>query len=133
MLVRFCMLWPDADSRSPQGILQAAIRLRDAGELESYEAEWLEQELSWLRLHLPSPECLNERGNDRAICWFKPQAKTAIDKARGIVALLESRGLHVKMMTTADPGSIVYQDKWQVVAKPRRQPAPSDFQKRRFR
>ena len=123
MFVRFCLLRRDADSHSPQGVFQAAMNLRDAGELESYEEEWLERDLAWLRMHLPSPDCLRDEGNHRAICWFRPTARNAIDRVRGIVALLQSRGVIVQMVTTADPGTIVYEDKWQVVAKPLRRHA----------
>ena len=133
MLVRFCTLSRSSRSHSPQGIFQAAIELRDAGQLEKYEEAWLEGELGWLRANLPSPDCLQKKVNARAICWFKPQAKSAIEKVRGIVALLESRGVHVKMITIADPGTIIYQDEWQIVAKPRRGHATSGFQISRFR
>ena len=120
MLVRFCTLRRDPNSHSPQGIFQAAIELRDDGRLERYEEDWLERELRWLRMHLPSPDCLRDEGNERAICWFKPEAKRVIEKVRGLVALLEAKGVPVAMLTTADPGTIIYEDKWQVVAKPRR-------------
>jgi hypothetical protein len=120
MLVRFCLLRRDTQSHSPQGVFQAAIELRDSGQLETYEEVWLERDLAWLRMHLPSPDCLRDDGNHRAISWFKPSAKNAIDKVCGIAALLESRGIAVRMITTADAGTIVYEDKWQVVAKPRR-------------
>jgi hypothetical protein len=123
MFVRFCLRRPDANSHSPQGVFQAAMGLRDAGELEPYEEEWLERDLGWLRMHLPSPDCLRDWGNHRAICWFRPTARDAIDKVRGMVALLESRGIIVQMVTTADPGTVVYEDRWQVVAKPLRRRA----------
>jgi hypothetical protein len=120
MLVRFCTLRRHPDSHSPEGVFQAAIELRDDGRLERYEEEWLERELRWLRMHLPSPDCLRDDGNERAICWFKPEAKRAIEKVRGIVALLEAKGIPVEMVTTADAGTIIHEDKWQVIAKPRR-------------
>lgn len=123
MLVRFCTRRRHPDSHSPEGVFQAALALRDDGRLEPYEEEWLERELRWLRMHLPSPACLRDEGNERAICWFKPEAKRAIDKVRGIVALLEAKGIPVEMVTTADAGTIIYEDKWQVVAKPRRRRA----------
>ncbi len=131
MLIRFCMLGRHSASHSPTGVFQAAIKLRDDDSLESYEAEWLERELSWLRMHLPSPDCLRDSGNERAICWFKPDAKRAIEKVRGIVALLETKGLAVETVTTSDPGTIIFEDKWQVVAKPRRKRA--DVKNRRAR
>jgi hypothetical protein len=124
MLIRFCLLCRDPQSHSPQGVFQAAIGLRDAERLEPYEEEWLERDLGWLRMHLPSPPCLRDDGNRRAICWFKPTtARRAIDRVRGIVALLAARGLAVRMVTTAEPGSVIYEDPWQVVAKPRRRAA----------
>lgn len=129
MLIRFCLLRRDPHSHSPQGVFQAAIELRDAGQLEAYEEDWLERDLSWLRMHLPSPDCLRDRGNDRAICWFKPSARRAIDKVRGIVALLHTRGIFVTMVRTVDPGTVLYEDQWQVVAKPRRR----HFARRRMR
>lgn len=118
MLIRFCTLYHSSSSHSFQGVFQAAIGLRDHGILEPYEEDWLEEELSWLRMHLPSPDCLREEGNERAICWFKPDAERAIDKVRGIVALLEGKEVFVQQLTTTQPGSIIYEDKWQVVAKP---------------
>jgi hypothetical protein len=120
MLLRFCLLRHDTESHSPQGVFQAAFALRDAGQLEHHEEVWLERGLAWLRMHLPSPDCLGDDSNHRAISWFKPTARNAIDKVRGIVALLEARGIAVRMITTDDPGTVVYEDKWQVVAKPRR-------------
>lgn len=117
-MVRFCLLRRDTQSHSPQGVFHAALELRDSGQLEPYEEEWLERDMAWLRMHLPVPECLRDIGNDRAICWFKPTAKNAIDRVRGIVALLNSRDVVVRMITTDNPGAVVYEDKWQVVAKP---------------
>jgi hypothetical protein len=126
MLVRFCLLRRDEASQSPQGVFQAAIELRDTGELEPYEEEWLERDLGWLRMHLPVPACLRDPGNHRAICWFKPGARDAIDKVRGMVALLDARGIVVQMITTADPGTVLHEDKWQVVAKPPRRRTTSN-------
>jgi hypothetical protein len=123
MLVRFCLLARDPRSHAPEGVFQAAIELRDAGRLEPYEEEWLERDLGWLRAHLPSPPCLRDEGNRRAICWFKPTARDAIDRVRGMVALLEAHGLTVRMVTTKEPGSVIYEDAWQVAAKPRRRGA----------
>lgn len=120
MLVRFCTLRRDPYSHSPQGVFHSALALRDDDQLECYEEEWLEAEMSWLNMHLPVPKCLREDGNERAICWFRPNASHAIDKVRSIVALLESKGVWVEMVTTADPGTILYEDQWQIVAMPRR-------------
>ena len=72
-------------------VFHAAMTLRDDGQLEPYEEEWLERELRWLRMHLPSPDCLRDEGTERAICWCKREARRPIDKVRGIVALLAAQ------------------------------------------
>ncbi|MEM6334313.1 MAG: hypothetical protein AAF823_13335 [Planctomycetota bacterium] len=61
------------------GVFRAAYRLRDSGELAEHEEPVLQEALSWLCMHLKSPACLDERGNARAICWFRPDAKRPID------------------------------------------------------
>jgi hypothetical protein len=68
MLIRFSVLKRDLNSHRPQGVFQAAIELRENGQLERFEEEWLERELRWLRMHLPSPDCLRDEENERAIC-----------------------------------------------------------------
>ena len=120
MLIRFCALWRDPISHSRQGVVHAACRLLDDGLLEPYEEEWLENDLSWLNMHLPIPCCLGKTDNDRAICWFRPDARKMIDRMRGVVALLETKGVPVETVKTLDPGTVIYHDQWQVIAKPRR-------------
>ncbi len=120
MYVRFAVLRKNEYSSSLLGVFQAAFELRDRGELQPHEEEWLEQELRWLRMHLKSPSCLHDPGNHRAICWFHPRAKRPIAKVRSIAALLNEKGCHVRMLTTRDPGTVIYEDGFQVVAKPLR-------------
>lgn len=69
-------------------------------------------------MHLKIPACLRERGNERAICWFKPEARIPIAYAWDMVAVLRERGHHVEMLKTAEPGTLLYEDGWQIVAKP---------------
>ena len=120
MYVRFVILKQDHQSHSNQGVIQAAIELRDSGKLTTEEYNWLESELAWLRMHLKSPACLRKDGNDRAISWFHPRATRPIGKVRSIISLLKEHGVHVEMVKTDDPGTVIYEDGWQVVAKPRR-------------
>ena len=123
MFIRFVILKRDKQSDSQLGIFQAAIALRDSCALAAHESAWLDRELGWLRMHLKSPDCLREPGNRRALSWFHPHAVGAIKRVRSIAALLEENGLFVRTVTTSDPGIILYEDRWQVVAKPRRRPS----------
>ena len=120
MYIRFVIGELDEQSRSPAGVFQVAFELRDRNLLEPHEEAWLNEELRWLKMHLKSPDCLAEPGNERAICWFHPRALRPIEKVRSIAALLEEKGLQVHMLKTKDPGIIIYEDGWQVAAKPRR-------------
>jgi hypothetical protein len=120
LFVRFETFKKNAESNSLLGVFQAAFELRDSGGLEAHEVDWLEKDLDWLKMHLKSPECLREDGNHRAISWYQPQAKRAIEMTRSIVALLEEHGVLVRMVTCVDPGKIIYEDVWQVVAIPSR-------------
>ena len=119
MYVRFVVGRQDPDSGSLEGVFQAAFALRDSGVLAAWEEEWLERELAWLRMHLKEPACLMNPEHRRAICWFHPRAKRPIEKVRSIAALLGERGVHVEAITSRDPGLVIYEDGWQVVAKPR--------------
>ena len=76
--------------------------------------------MDWLRRRLKVPAVLSRAGTRRAICWFHPQADEPIARVRSIVTLLELHGLHTRMVRAADPGTVLYEDDWQVVAVPRR-------------
>lgn len=117
--IRFVTARQDPDSGFLEGIFQVAYAVRDSGTLESWE-EWLERELTWLKIHLKSPDVLRDPGNRRAISWFHPRALRPIEKVRSIAALLEEKGEAVRMIKTRDTGIVIYEDGWQVVAKPRR-------------
>lgn len=118
MLIRFATLAQDPDSGHSSGILVEAHSLRDDGPLSSDEHEHLRLLLSWFTTNLPVPKVLNEVEHRRAISWFKPCAKEAIQKMWELKELLEFHGFHANVLRTNDPGTIVYEDEWQVVAKP---------------
>lgn len=125
MYLRFETFRKNEDSSSNSGIFQAAIALRDSGTLKPYEQELLEVQYDWLRKHLKSPKCLREEHNFRAICWFHPRAKKPIEKVRMIAELIKDSGVPIQMRKTKDPGIIIYEDGWQVVAKPRKRSSRS--------
>ncbi len=119
MDIRFVTAKRCDQSGAMTGVFQAAFSLQERDVLEAWEEEWLERELAWLKMHLKSPACLSEPENRRAICWFHPRARRAIDKVRSIAALLAEHGELVTMKKTTDPGIVIYEDGWQVAAKPR--------------
>jgi uncharacterized protein YfcZ (UPF0381/DUF406 family) len=118
MLVRFTTLARDVDSGHTSGILVAAHTLRDDGDISVEEHAELRQVLAWFTEHLPVPKVLADIEHRRAISWFKPAASQAIRKMWELKLVLEAHGSHVNVLQTREPGVVVYEDKWQVVAKP---------------
>lgn len=118
MLIRFTTLATDSDSGHTGGVLVAAHTLRDEGNLSPEEHLQLRVELAWFNENLHIPGQLEQRDNRRAISWFKPSANEAIQRMWRLKTLLEPHGIHVNVLRTSEPGTIVYEDAWQVIAKP---------------
>ena len=64
----------------------------------------------------PAPN--NVRGG-RALCWFRPEAREAISRAWQMAKLGRGRaGIPVRVYRKARPGTVVYEDDFQVAAVP---------------
>ena len=118
--VRFQTKRQDSESHRPSGVFVALYDLRDSGKLEPHDDEELDKHLAWLKMHLKSPVCLKDFDNERAISWFHPRAKEPIRRVRAIVEILREYGVVIDQVTTDHPGTVIYEDGWQVVAKPSR-------------
>ena len=118
MLVRFTILATDTDSGYKCGILVAAHTLRDEGNLTVLEHQVLRETLSWFNEKLFVPTILRQVEHRRAISWFKPAAEEAIRRMWHLKNLLNLHGYHVEVLRTMEPGTVVYEDDWQVIAKP---------------
>ncbi len=115
--VRFIASKIDPDSRVEEGIFSAAVRLRDEG--PRYQREELRSQLDWFNQHLPEPAPLNHPRNKRAISWFKCESKDCITRIWSVVHILEENGVRIEKITADHPpGNVIYEDEWQVVAKP---------------
>jgi hypothetical protein len=120
MFIRFTTLYQDEQSHSPQGIFQAAIEMRDTWDLADHELDQINESLDWLNMHLKSPACLSAPDNFRAISWFHPRAHKPMQYVWQMVYVLEEHGILIRLHKTADPGIVIYEDGWQVAAKPRK-------------
>lgn len=88
--------------------------------MPDYATRVVAEHLLWLKLNLKSPKVLDKDENGRAICWFKTSAHDPLAHIWPIKAMLQEFGYHIDVLKTRDPGRIVYEDDWQVAAKPRR-------------
>lgn len=75
--------------------------------------------LSYFNEHLKIPKCLKEAEQRRAISWFKEGSKM-IDRVWTLKAFMEELDVSIDVITTRDPGTVVYEDGHQVVARPMR-------------
>lgn len=119
MYLRFQGKMPNKTSASKLGIFQLAFALRDKEELPEYAQTQLQRHLSWLKMHLKSPAILREDEHHRAVAWFHPRADEPLKRIWAIKAILEDAGYHIDLIKTDEPGDIIYEDGWQVIAKPR--------------
>lgn len=120
MLIRFTTLALDPDSGYTSGVLVAAHTLRDEGDLTVQEHEELREALSWFNEKLFVPKLLEQVEHRRAISWFKPAAVEAIQRMWRLKDLLGLHGHHVEVLRTSEAGTVVYEDDWQLIAKPRK-------------
>ena len=118
MFLRFQGQKPNLGTKSKLGIFQPAFELRDRHDLPSYAHDELQSNLEWLRMHLKSPALLKKEEHYRAIAWFKPEAREPLKRIWAIKAVFEEFGYRVDLLRSADPGQIIYEDGWQVIAKP---------------
>ncbi len=108
------------------GFFRAAYAMRDSL-WPSPVAQAIALELAWFGAHLPVPRgrrafAVRARRvwHSDGVCWFIPQAaaRDAITHAHVLAALLGEAGVRVERIGAHDPGTILYRDAIQVVAKP---------------
>ena len=121
MFVRF-VAGADAENAAwLNGIITEARLLRDRGELYDHESERLEAIFNWFNEHLPCPpfgkKLRSGEWTREAVAWFRSEAKGPVSRMWDVVALLKEHGVAVRMITSAKPGEIVYEDEYQVVAE----------------
>ena len=106
------------------GIFGTAYPLsRNEGVPDWLRAE-VRRELDWFETHLPVPGGgvfwvkSQRRWRRQGLCWFRPDAGVMISHAFNLRALIEDYGITVDVVKTERPGSVLYRDAYQVVARP---------------
>ena len=122
MFVRYVVHRRDHQSLRKQGIIQAAVALRDGGHMTPYEEQWYDRIERWFNRHLAAPTRLARSrrpgAHENAIFWFRDSAKAHLRMARELAELLEYMGQPTEMIVTWRPGYVVYEDRHQVAAVP---------------
>lgn len=104
------------------GVIITAGDLRYEGVLYAHELAWLDQAIAWFNEHLPCPPFRRKlrtgEWSERAVCWFRDDAKEPLGHLWDIITILKEHGVPVRLVVRRRPGRIVYSDRYQVVAEP---------------
>ena len=122
MFVRFIVAKRHADTNEPMGIFEAITLLPRIGLVPDWQERRLKELTDWFRAHLAFPDraarSTRPNATHRAISWFKASATEHIAQARELAAVLDANDIRTEMLTADQPGYIVYEDEFQVLAEP---------------
>lgn len=125
MYVRFITPWWRLRRQVDCGLFGPAYSaLRDERVAEALRVA-ISIQLDWFEAELPVPRCGSFRVKSRGrwypdgICWFAGDADRMIAEAFILASLLREVGVPVRKVATHRPGTVLYRDPWQIVAKPR--------------
>jgi hypothetical protein len=116
--VRFVIGRKDEDSHVEQGIFQAAGQALEWHDVTGSDADELKELRAWFNENLEKPTSFGRDKLRLGICWFKTDATEHISRIWQMVQILERNGIYVKKIRTDQPGYMIYEDAWQLVAEP---------------
>jgi len=117
VFIRFVVGSDSAHHRSLTGIIGETRLLRDKGILDQYQVSMLEEIYAWLNTNLPVPPFSSGLWPKDAVGWFKDDAGESLQKMWEIVTILKKHGVPVRLLRSANPGKILYEDSYQVVVE----------------
>ena len=117
MYVRFVVGAQGGDHRNMTGLITEARLLTEQVQLEPYETAEVHSVFDWFNEHVPCPPFEESGWPSDVVAWFKGSAKQEIQVMRRLVPLLEAHGRYVRLVRSADPGRIFYEDDVQVVVE----------------
>jgi hypothetical protein len=88
------------------------------GMLTPGEERFRRENNDWYDATYPNPDVYASGVDPLAECWFKVTAGELVDRVNGYLAILDAHSIAWEEARTADPGQIVYEDAYQVVAVP---------------
>ncbi|MFC8730375.1 hypothetical protein [Streptomyces bacillaris] len=66
------------------------------------------------------PTVYDHEINPGAAAWFKPTATHLLERVPGYLQILTAHGVECRLLRSADPGRVIYEDDVQVVVVPHR-------------
>lgn len=112
--VRFHTSNVSSRTGKPQGLFAALHFLELSGRLAEDDASSAAELRAWFKANVPDPPFYEDGNSIRAITWFKSDCLEVLAKAREIADILRAYDVDVDETVTDAPGSIVYEDEFQV-------------------
>ncbi len=108
------------DDNQETGFLTAAHHLFDEGILEQNTHDELRRKLDWIEKNLPKRPNFPQDQDVliSPMSWLKETATRHLQMMRSIQEVLEENDILVEVLEVVQPGKIIYEDEWQVVAIP---------------
>jgi len=98
----------------PVGIFGACHHLRRAGVLSPEEDKLFAEVDAWFEREMPSPPFYADGNTRKAITWFRSTSSTLVSALAPLKALLDRHNVECRIVETDDPGTIFYEDDYQV-------------------
>ena len=113
-------------ARAYAGLFGPAYAASRAESVDGWLRAAIREEIDWFEgnLDVPARFGVVTRKSKRpfaGVCWFRPEAQDQIAHAYALKALLDLAGMPIAVTRSAAPGDIVWRDRAQVVAIPRRE------------
>jgi hypothetical protein len=115
VFVRFVVGSDGQHHKELTGVLTEARLLRDRGDLTAEEDARLGDVYAWFNDNVPVPPFSTGRFPRDAVAWFKDNAREPVTRMWDVVALLREHGVEVRLLRSANPGRVVYEDSVQVL------------------
>ena len=105
------------------GVFGLVNQLAFDGRLNAEQERFRRTTNDWYNANFPNPAHVDPAVYDRAlnpaaVAWFKSTARIFIDRVAGYLDILDAHGIDCEMIQTCEPGRIIYEDEFQVIAVP---------------
>ena len=120
--IRFVCYQQVHAQRQRLGLFQALDHARGCDFSPSWALKELPEIYTWFIKNLTVPTQFSRGGwkgrGQPGLSWFKPVAIEHIRQLHRLRLAVEACGVHVEILTTRDPGEIIWDDQYQIVAEP---------------
>lgn len=107
------------------GFFRAYDRVMESASAPKWLRAELENEMAWFDRNLRAPKRLTvkrrrfrRRRDLPGVCWFRPEAREHIRRARYVAWLLTEADAPVREIRSRNPGEVIWNDAHQIVATP---------------